>query len=54
MNAAADPAVEIVRDLVYGHGLVQRGRPGGSVLRELRLDLYLPAAPHSQAGFGRR
>lgn len=37
--------VEIVRDLVYGHGLVGRGRPGGPVGRALALDLYRPADP---------
>jgi acetyl esterase/lipase len=34
--------VEIVRDLIYSHGLVGRGSPGGPRSRELRLDLYLP------------
>jgi len=44
-EAAALPhEVRIVRDVVYGRGLVQRGRPGGPVARDLALDLYLPPA----------
>jgi acetyl esterase/lipase len=34
--------VEIVRNVVYGRGLVQRSRPGGPVERALALDLYRP------------
>lgn len=37
--------VEIVRDVVYGHGLVHCDRPGGSVAKELKLDAYLPVSP---------
>ena len=42
---AAVHEVEIVRDVVYGRGLVQRGRPDGPVERELALDLYRPVDP---------
>ncbi|WP_162593002.1 alpha/beta hydrolase [Variovorax sp. PBL-E5] len=45
LDAAAmtNASVEVVRDVVYGHGLVHRARPGGPVPRALKLDLYLPA-----------
>ncbi|MEJ7687816.1 MAG: nuclear transport factor 2 family protein [Variovorax sp.] len=39
--------VEIVRDVVYGHGLVGRARDAGPQSRPLKLDLYLPAVDGS-------
>ncbi|OUM04030.1 alpha/beta hydrolase [Variovorax sp. JS1663] len=45
VSDAAVHEVEIVCDLVYGRGLVQRGRPGGPVERALALDLYRPVDP---------
>ncbi len=43
-------AVQVVRDIEYGRGLVGRSRPDGAASRALCLDLYLPDPDHDAAG----
>ena len=44
-----DHDVEIIRDLVYGSGLIRCSHAHGAVSRELKLDLYRPRSRGSDA-----